>query len=298
MKKLFLAVMAVATVALVGCKKEGGNEPIIGPTPGGDTEVKVPAVDATPGAITLLVKFDVAPCDGYEIRFVGDHAENAWDPATAPAMVAVGDGWYKYLIRPGKNDDGTDKDAMAGRPIQCSATDADWSHDWSHDPAQIVDLKGVEDGMKATNEFGETNLNFTAAHAADGVIVAFQCKAWNVSPCAAAEKYSLTFKAPAFCDPEYDLEGVGSFEGWGTAPVKMTKNGNVYTAEIQAKSGDEIKFRGINPDDAWAIQVEGYDAEKDEWNEMGNQKLGDEKSVTFDWSDPAVYRWKQCAAAE
>ncbi len=303
MKKLGFMFMTAAVVAMsfISCKGKE-DEPIIGPVDPGEEEVKLPSVESTPGAVTLLIKFDVAPCDGYEIRFVGDHEQNAWDPKSAPAMEAIGDGWYKYLIRPGKNEDQTPKDAMAGRPIQCSAEDAEWSHDWSHDPAQIIDLKGVEEGMKATNEYGETNLNFTAAHATDGVIVAFQCKAWNVSPCATAEKYNITFLAPAFCGTEYELEVVGSFEGWGTTPVKMSKEGNAFKASIDAKAGDEFKIRGVNPDDpattdadeSWNIQVKGYDAEQDLWNEMGNQKLGDEHNVSIDWSNAEVYKWSVC----
>lgn len=294
MKKFGFMLMAaaVAVMSFTSCEKKNKDEVIV--TPPVEEEVKLPSVESTAGAVTLVVKFDQAPCEGYDVLFVGAYEGTNWDFATALKMESIGDGWYKVVLKPGEVNAETGV-CISGRPIQGKDGEADWSFDWSHNGNDLILHKGGNEKNIADSGFGEINLNFTEGDAADAIVVFIQSKAWNVSPCASAEKYILTFKAPEFCGTEYDIEVVGSFEGWGTAPVKMTKNGNVYTAEIEAKAGDDIKFRGVNPDDAWGVQVEGYDAENDKWNEMGNQKLAAEKSVTFDWSDPAVYRWNICA---
>ena len=300
MKKFgfMMLTLAVAAFSLMSCGgKTGGNDdPIVPPTPGGD-EVKIPAVDPTDGAVTLLVYFDQGLCEGFEVRFVGDHAENAWDIASAPAMQAIGDGWYKYLIRPGKNEDQTLKETMAGRPIQANAELADWGYDWSHNPEDIEDLKGVKDGMKATNEYGETNLNFTSADAQDAAIVVFRAKKWNKTPCAAKATYNITVALPAFCDGEFAVELVGSFEGWGTTPVALVKgNDGKYTASITAAAGDQWKVRG---EGGWDKEIVGYVSDPDSeaydtWIGVANNELGDETNVTMDYSDAAKYKWNVC----
>lgn len=301
MKKFGFILMAAAVAALsfTSCDNKNNDEDIdVDPI----EEIVPPTVDATPGAVTLLVKFAVAPCEGYEIRFVGDHAENSWDPESAPAMESIGDGWYKYLIRPGKNEDGTDKDAMSGRPIQGNAEDIQWSYDWSHDPTQIVDVKGVNEGMKVSNEYGETNLNFTAADAADGAVVAFYAKKWNVKPCASAESYKITVILPEFCGEEPALELVGSFEGWGTTPVALTKvEGNKFSATITAMEGDQWKVRG---EGTWDIEIKELvpgDPEndvKDSWKGVDNNVLEAELDVTVDYSDATKFAWSMCIENE
>ena len=298
MKKFGFLMMtaAVAALSFTSCEKKNDEPIVIDPDQGkGNNEVKLPAVQGTEGAVTLVVKFDQAPCDGYDILFVGKYDDTNWDFATSHKFDAISDGWYKIVLKPGEVDAESGV-CISGRPLQGKDGESDWSWDWSHNGDDLVSHKGASDSNIADSGFGEINLNFTEADAADAIVVFLESKAWNVSPCAAAETYNITFKAPEFCGEEYDIEVVGSFEGWGTAPVVMTKNGNVYTAEIEAKAGDEIKFRGKITDggDAWGVQVHGYSAEEDKYNEMGNQKLGEEKSVTYDWSDPEVYSWNIC----
>ena len=297
MKKFGFMMMAAAVAAwsFTSCEKK--TEEIIIDNTGTqeETEVKLPSVEGTEGAVTLVVKFDQAPCDGYDILFVGKYDDTSWEFASSHKFEALNDGWYKIVLKPGEVDAESGV-CISGRPIQGKGVEADWSWDWSHSGDDLVNHKGASDSNIADSGYGEINLNFTEADAEDAIVVFLESKKWNVSPCASAEKYNITFKAPAFCDAEYDIEIVGSFEGWGANPVVMTKNGNVYTAEIEAKAGDEIKFRGKVTDggDTWGVQVHGFSADEDKWNEMGNQKLADEKSVTFDWSDPTVYSWNIC----
>lgn len=299
MKKFGFMLMAVAVVAMsmVSCDKKPDDNIIVNP-PVPQDELKLPNVTATDGAITVVIKFDEAPCEGYDVLFVGNYAglTAEWDFAAARAMESIGDGWYKIVVAP---NDGAD---IYARPIQGKDGAAEWSYDWSHSGADLIRHKGASDDIIGDSGFGEINLHFTQAHADEAVVVFLESKKWNVAPCAAAETYSLTLTAPEFCGEEYTVEVVGSFEGWGTNPVAMTKNGNVYTAQIQAKSGDEIKFRGhvTDPDmDPWAVQILGLNQDEnsedyDTMMEMPNQKLGDEKNVTFQWSDPEIYAWNIC----
>lgn len=296
--KLMFAALALGALAMVSCKKKDEPvDPITPPTP--QPSVELPDVQPTEGAVTIVVKFDVAPCPDYDIRFVGSHAENAWDLASAPAMEAIGDGWYKYVAKP--NEEGT----IAGRPIQGTDEDIEWSYDWSHNPEEIIDLKGVEDGMKATNEYGETNLNFTEANVADAVVVFFECQKWNKKPCAEAAEYNVTVIVPDFCE-EFAIELVGSFEGWGTTPVALTKvEGNKFNAKFTAFEGDAWKVRG---EGGWDKEIQVYRTEDDPattdfdeadtWGGVPNNVLTDEKNVTVDYSDPAKYRWNVCAEDE
>ena len=290
MKKFGFIMMAaaLAVMSFTSCEKKGDDPIDIDPP----VEVEVPKVDATVGAVTLVVKFDVAPCEGYDILFVGSYANTNWSFETAQAMESIGDGWYKIVLLPGEVNAETGV-CISGRPIQGQNGAGEWSWDWSHNGEDLVLVKGGSDANIADSGYGEINLNFTEGDANDGLVIYLESKKWNVKPCASAEAYNLTLKAPEFCGQEYDIEVVGSFEGWGVAPVAMVKNGNTYTATIQAKSGDQIKFRGVNPDDAWAIQINGFDAENDKWNEMPNQVLGDETNVTFDWSSE-IYSWGIC----
>ena len=299
MKKFGFIMMtaALAVLSFTSCEKKGEDPINIDPP----VEVEVPKVDATVGAVTLVVKFDVAPCEGYDILFVGKYDDTNWAFGTAHAMQSIGDGWYKIVLLPGEVDAETGV-CISGRPIQAQNGEGEWSYDWSHNGEDLVLVKGGSDANIADSGYGEINLNFTEGDANDGLVIYLESKKWNVKPCASAEAYNLTLKAPEFCGQEYDIEFVGSFEGWGATPVAMTKNGNVYTATIQAKSGDQIKFRGVVADDpatedineSWSVQINGFDADNDKWNEMPNQVLGDETNVTFDWSDPEVYSWGIC----
>ena len=297
MKKFgfMLMVAAVAAFAFSSCEKK--NDPIIVPPVEDTTEVKLPAVEETAGAVTLVIKFDQAPCEGYDILFVGDYGEieAAWNFAAAKKFEAIGEGWYKIALKP--NADGN----ISGRPIQGKDGEADWSWDWSHSGADIVALKNVGDSEIKDSGYGEINLAFTADHAADAVVAFIQCKKWNKMPCAAASQYNITVKLPEFCEEEFAVEVVGSFEGWGTTPVALVKGeNNVYTATITAMEGDQWKVRG---EGGWDKEIQGFVTDEtseafDTWIGVSNNVLGAELNVTMDYSDPAKYRWNVCAEPE
>ena len=300
MKKFGFMLMAAAVLAMsfTSCEKKPEDDPIIPPTPDPD-ELKLPAVDGTAGAVTLVIHFDVAPCDGYDVLFVGDYGEieATWNFPAAKAFEAIGDGWYNIVVKP--NADGN----ISGRPIQGKkGEDGEWDKDWSHSGEDIVALKGVGENNIADSGFGEINLSFTQAEADDAVVAFIQCKKWNLMPCVEKTKYNVTVIVPAFCGEEFAIELVGGFEGWGTAPVALTQvEGTKYTAVAEALDGQEWKVRGQG---GWDKEIVGYVAEDnpdtpdvdeaDTWAGVPNNKFGAEVNVTMDYSDPAKYKWNVC----
>ena len=291
MKKFGFMLMAAAVLAMsfTSCEKKPEDDPIIPPTPDPD-ELKLPAVDGTAGAVTLVIHFDVAPCDGYDVLFVGDYGEieATWNFPAAKAFEAIGDGWYKIVVKP--NADGN----ISGRPIQGKkGEDGEWDKDWSHSGEDIVALKGVGENNIADSGFGEINLSFTQAEADDAVVAFIQCKKWNLMPCAAATKRNVTVIIPAFCGEEKEIELIGGFNGWADeGTVALVKvEGNKYQAEVMALDGQEWKVRGKG---TWDIEIQGYNADEDTWGGVPNNKF-DAEAVTVDYSDPAKFRWNICA---
>lgn len=305
MKKFGFMLMAaaVAVMSFTSCEKKPDDiivDPVVDPT-------QVPAVDATPGAVTLVIKFDVAPCEGFDILFVGDYGEQvdattgepaSWNFATAKKMepLAGQAGWYKIVLKP--NAEGK----ISGRPIQGQNGEGEWDKDWSHNGEDIVALKGVGEGNIADSGYGEINLSFTEADAADAIVAYLQCKKWNLMPCVEKTKYNVTVIVPAFCDEEFAIELVGGFEGWGTAPVALTKvEGNKYTAVAEALEGQEWKVRGQG---SWDKEIVSYVAEddpattdvdeSDTWKGVPNNKFGADVNVIMDYSDPTQYKWNVC----
>ena len=296
MKKFGFMLMAAAAVALSfsSCKKDNKEEELPVPTPTPSVDIETPAVEGTEGAVTIVIRFDEAPCEDAEVLFVGSHRDNGWDIASAPAFEAIGDGWYKYVAYP--NEEG----AISGRPIQYDGENANWGNVWSHNGEDIILAKGGSEENISDSGFGEVNLSFTEAEAADAAVVFFVCKKWNAKPCAAAAEYTITILTPAFCGEEFDLEVVGNFEegaGWGSAPVAMTKEADgKYSAKVTAKEGQEFKVRGEGD---WEKEIQVFVAPDEEnpegsWKGLDNIKFGAELNITLDYSAD-TYRWKTCS---
>ena len=292
MKKFgfMLMVAALAAFTFTACEKNKGIH--VDPQP----ITEVPTVEATDGAVTLVIKFDQAPCDGYDILFVGDYGEieAAWNFAAAKKFELVKDGWYKIVLKP--NADG----AISGRPIQGKfGEDGEWDKDWSHSAEDVVLVKNAKDDMIKDSGYGEVNLSFTEADANDAVVVYLESKKWNLMPCASATKYNVTVIVPAFCGTEEAIELIGGFNGWadeGTVALKKVE-GTKYTAEVEAMNGQEWKVRGVGD---WGKEIKIYvpaDEENDkpaEWKGVDNNKFGAEANVTVDYSDPTKYAWSMC----
>jgi len=295
MKKFGFMLMtaAVAVMTITSCGKKNDPDPIVPPTPGGDDEVVLPTVEGTAGAVTLVVKFDQAPCDGYDVLFVGKYDDTSWDFATAHKFEALKDGWYKIVLKPGAEEEGI---VINGRPIQGKDGAGEWSNDWSHNGDDLIQHKGASDDMIKDSGYGEINLAFSQAHADDAVVVYLESKKWNVSPCATASEYNLTIKTPAFCE-EFEIELIGDFCGWADdQTIKLGKGKTEYTTKVTAMAGTKYKIRGVG---SWDKEVVGYvdDPESeayDTWIGVPDNLFDDNLNPVLDYSDSKKYKWNVC----
>ena len=256
----------------------------------------VPDVTPTPNAVTLMIKFDVAPTEGYEIRFVGDYGELAtsWDLTTAKKMTPVGDGWYQIVLKP--NAEGT----ITGRPIQVKDDDLNWAYGWTHKRGQIVSVWNVQERMIQNSGYDEYNVVFNQEDVAEASVVYLKCRAWNEVPVVPTE-YTVTVTLPAFCEA-FDAEIVGTFNEWGsgTAIPLQQVEGNTYRASFYAKPGAEWTIREVGN---WENQIEYVYQTKfippmtfvKEWTTIAHQILTEELQIVLDYSDAGNYRWSKCA---
>ncbi len=262
------------------------------------TLYSIPYVEPTAGAVTIVIKFDEAPCDGYDVLFVGDYAESdpTWNFPAAQAFTAIGDGWYKIVVTP--NAEGN----INGRPVQGKeGEDGDWENEWSHSLEDLVLLKGAQEDMIKDSGYGNVDLGFTQAHADDAIVAYFESKKWNVMPCAAAGKYTVTVLVPEFCDGEFPIEIIGSFNGWNAeGTIALTKvEGNMYTAEVEALRGQLWNVRGEGDWDKEIMIFETSEEKPEgEWKFVPNNVFGDNFNVTVDYSDISLYRWNVCSGDE
>ena len=294
MKKLFLAVMAVATIAMVGCKK-GGNEPVgpVGPGGGGDDEPaqteEAPEVAAPgDGKVTIVIQIpEGTECHG--IAFKGTLDDAAWsgentyvgegkpdaskDECIKFEKVANTKTWWKATYTLGSI-------GLKGKICLIYTGDKDWQGQAVK--VALVDSYTTADVTMADNiEIASQGLAY------------FTIGGWQTSECVTPVDYKLTFIVPAFCDGEFEMEVVGSFDSWGGSPVALAKvEGNKFAATIKATPNAELKIRGKG---GWDKEIQQYHAEGDEWKGCDNVVLGTSTDVTTDYSDAEKYRWSHCA---
>lgn len=256
MKKFFLAMMAIATVAMVGCKKNPEPTPTPGPTPGPDTTATddMPEVEGIAGKVILVVNFEVAPCN--DVVFAGnynfgDGEEARWDGNYAKFEQVEGN-WYMVVI-----DAATDELEPEGKAVQLDGESFNWSYQWAKNSVTVLDGDGYE---IIEENGGEQKFKFDAS----ATVVFATSTGWATNPCAEAIPAGTGTFEVKILDREYDAEDVciftGNFDekGWGDSDREMT-----------------------------------YDAEKDTWSWTGAYPKNFEYKVVYngEWAqgDNAVF---------
>lgn len=303
MKKVFLAIMAIATIALVGCKR--GNEGSkVDPVPGDTTkvdpgeDVDFPEIDAPEaGYVTFVINIPKnSECNG--IAFKGTMDGAAWTGADqylgleGPADVdhcikfeeiEDYDNWYMATYKLGEEawGEGT---LLAGKICLIYTNDGAWQ-------GQFVDWAVSEDYSTADN--GRSNDGNIEIYGEGLVYVTIG--GWQGSECVTPEDYNITVLVPEMCE-DFELELIGSFCDWSDdKAVSMTEVAEgKYSATITATEGATWKVRGEGSTD-WAIEIQILDDESGEWGGVPDNRLGAELNVTVDYSNAEVYRWKNCA---
>lgn len=309
LNKLMFAAVAFGALTFVACNKQGDTPvgPVgpVGPGDGGDPEpeVEIPEV-AAPGAgkATIVIQIpEGTECNG--IAFKGTLDGAAWSGADT----YVGEGsategpdacikfekiadtkvWYKATYTLGEA-------GLKGKICLIYTNDGNWE-------GQAVNWEVIDDYTTADNgQSSDGNLEIYG----EGLVYV-KIGGWQKSECLVPEDYKITVIVPAFCDEEFPIELVGSFEGWGAEPVALTKvEGNKFSATIKANANAEWKVRGQG---GWDKEIQIYRAEDDPattdfdeadtWGAAPNNVLGDVKDVTVDYSDAEKYRWNVCGSS-
>lgn len=119
---------------------------------------------------------------------------------------------------------------------------------------------------------------------------------YRYAKCAAALDYEIYLKAPAMCqDITPAIVGSGTPGGWDAGTAMTWVSDNTYYVKLEAAQG-EYKFYDL--DLAWDNEIQMLNAETGEWGGTPNLTLGDETTITIDYSDAAVYRWKVCEGSD
>ncbi|MCQ2324744.1 MAG: hypothetical protein MJZ58_00945 [Paludibacteraceae bacterium] len=240
MKKMFLAAMAIATIAMVGCKKD--KEEPVGPTPGptpGPT-AEVPEIDKpAEGNVTFAIQIpEGSECNGIAIKGTIDNTNwtstdqylaadgSIVGPDKCAAFVAIPDfkNWYKTTIKVATEGwEGTDaagaavKNYLAGKICLIYTGDNGWqgqATDWKYlDSECTVALSQSSDGNFQVN--GTTGIVYVTVGG------------WQRSECVTIpprENFTFNISIEGVV-PEGKMILTGNFDekSWGDSDREMTK---------------------------------------------------------------------------
>lgn len=238
MKKIFMAMMAVATIAMVGCKK-GGNDPVI-PTPDPDPQPqsKVPELDGTAGAITIAINIPDGICK--DVYMEGEYEGWNIDPTVATKFAEVKDyaNWYSAVVTiPEGTEDVT---AYMGHcKILLSDSEgkipSDWSSQWNSDKVTVAEASASAAAL--VEDQGQKAMEFYAD--AVGAVVYLTIEGWQSKPCV-DYGVATAAKIKAANIVVYNEEEDKN-ENWQWADMKAEGNG-VFTYEltIALENGDNF----------------------------------------------------------
>lgn len=246
MKKFFFAALAVATVALVGCDPQPGNNPD-DPNNGGDTTVILPPagdqpeVEATEGAVTVVWNtVDFTPCVENQLVFAGDYNGYNTDPAAMAKFEAIEgyEGWWKAVITPA---DASLTPVLAGKPCALyldGTFPSSWDHQWLNVEAGACEVLDGDATLEVEYEV-ESKLIVNS----NSSVVYVRSYGFKTDPCIEPETSNITFKATAPALPEgVIVYAVGAFNSWTTDATPLTLVNGVWTATVEGVIGDEYKY--------------------------------------------------------
>lgn len=304
--KLMIAALTLGALAFVACKdKNNPPVPTPTPTPGGDDPVEevIPEVAApADGSATIVISIpEGSECNGIAFKgtldgsnwsgentYVGENGSVGPDACIKFEKIADTKNWFKATYKLGEA-------GLKGKICLIYTNDGSWQ-------GQFVNWEIIDDYTTADwSKSNDGNLEINGSG-----LVYVKVGGWQNSECATLSDYKITVLVPAFCDEEFPIELVGSFEGWGGSPVALVKvEGNKFQATIKAAPLAEWKVRGQG---GWDKEIQIYrtednpatpdEDEADTWGGAPNNVLGDALDVTVDYTDAEKYRWNVCGSAE
>lgn len=294
-----MAFLAVATIAMVGCKENPDN-PGNNETPG--TTVKTPTATDLAGYIedgkyVVCVYFEEQICN--DVVFAGSY--NGWitDPAdeTMLRFEALDgfEGWYVVAVPSLTQtaDDGTESLYNEGKPVQL-ASDGSFSWDYQTGDAEswtvLAGTVNIEAGYA-----GESNLNGYDPAGGPVILKSAYFKNHN-SPCVASEalEYTVILFAPDCGGFEPAI--IGDFNGWAEGVAMDLQADGSYKYVFSDTKGHGFKFKATTDTD-WTNQIQHFalneETGAEEWGDLGNEILGDETTITLQYN-AAEYKWTLC----
>jgi hypothetical protein len=273
MKKLFMAFLAVATIAMVGCKDDK-KDPTPTPTPGGggeEPEIEIPEI-AAPGAGKTTIAFyaEVCPKGAY---LVGQSTPAGWnekDDQTSFEAVQGAENWYAVTI-----DYAGDLEVKAiARPSDDDVA-LSWSYQWgmNFDPEdKNCTLPEGTENTKILKGDAEIKLGnggeVALINLADNGVVYVQVKAWKTTPIIPNIPLEVAWI-------KTDWDGGDDNTGWEWK--EMTAKGNGVFEYVGTWGGKGININGVGED----LGCEWYPDGDPRVTKQEGAKTGDEIKFTF-----------------
>ncbi len=292
--KLMIAALAMGAFVLAACDNNPDKPTPVIPTPITDEVPEVSKPDE--GYVTIVLQIpEGTECNGIYLKgnlggddWSGENTYVGLDAANVSAAEAVkfeaiegSKKWFKATFKLGEG-------GLQGKICQKFENDGSWQ-------GQAVNVSVDETNTTVTLAEISGEGQFVIEAGTPAGVLYLTIGGWQNSECQEPVDYQVTVLTPAFCDEEFDIELVGSFEGWGSAPVALTKaEAGKYTATITANANAEVKVRGVG---GWDKEVQEL-KEDGTWGGASNVVLTDNTTVTMDYTDAAKYRWNVCAPTE
>lgn len=233
-----------------------------------------------PGQLCVCVYFEEEVCN--DIVFAGSY--NGWNTTVAEmakfAPLEGFEGWYYVAVTDPSED-------IQGKPVQLKG---DGSFDWMYqtgDPASWTIVSGTVNIGAGYD--GEADLKGYST--AEPVILISAYFKHHNTPCgyvAEYKDYIIRLNAP-FCagadGTYYDPAIIGDFNGWseGVAAKYIDEETFEYVFELkQAEKTRAFKFKALGDTD-WSNQIQ-LQNEEGEWYDNPNITLGDETTISIDYS--------------
>lgn len=267
--------MAVATIAMVGCKKE---EPVT-PTPSGggegggeETELEIPDI-AAPGAgkTTVAIYAEVCPKGAYLVGSFQSY--NVADDAASFAAVENAENWYAVTI-----DYAPDLAVKAiARPSDDDVA-LSWSYQWGMNfdpesknpkvPEGTVNTLVVKGGSNDDNFEFENDGEVKLINLPDNGVIYVQVKNWSASPVIEAKKLETAWL-------KTDWDGGSDDTGWEWK--EMTAKGNGVFELVGNYGGKGVNINSVGEDTG----AQWYATDDPNFTIQEGAKAGDEVKYTF-----------------
>lgn len=272
MKKVFLAIMAIATIAMVGCKKNGGDEPTPTPTPTPvDPVVEVPELDGTAKALTIAAYIPDGICQ--DVFLEGGY--QSWDLATGSKFEPIEGyaNWYQVIIDLPEEKLEEVTDYMGHCKMYLNDDEGnvpgDWSSQWNSSKVVIAEESASMAAL--VDDQGQQAIEFYQD--AVGAVVYLTVGGWQNKPCA---NYGVAAALKIKCANIFVyVESEDKELNWQWVDMIAEGNGVFsYVVTIDAAYGDNFGFNT-------GYEYEGEIVEA--WNAYDGEPFedGDKVKYTF-----------------